>query len=95
MRRYTPGERLWHNPETDGCYVLHPTHRRTAVMSLRPQPIGSIPEQTVRVAHAAFPKGHPYLTLRDHLGTIVQDEDFARCFRRGAPWGSPHGGWPS
>src|SRR6185295_12032455 len=49
-------------------------------MSLRPQPIGSIPEQTARVAHAAFPKGHPYLTLRDHLGTIFQDEDFTTLF---------------
>jgi hypothetical protein len=28
-------------------------------MSLRPQPIAPIPEQTARVAHAAFPKGHP------------------------------------
>jgi transposase len=55
-------------------------------MSLRPQPIGSIPEQTVRVAHAAFPKGHPYLTLRDHLGTIFQDEDFAALF---PAWGYP------
>ena len=35
---------------------LHPTHRRTTAMSLRPQPIGSIPEQTARVAHAAFPQ---------------------------------------
>ena len=49
-------------------------------MSLRPQPIGAIPEQTARVAQAAFPKGHPYLTLRDHLGTIFQDEDFAALF---------------
>jgi transposase len=55
-------------------------------MSLRPQPIGSIPEQTARVAHAAFPKGHPYLTLRDHLGTIFQDEDFATLF---PAWGYP------
>src|SRR5512132_2062839 len=55
-------------------------------MSLRPQPIGSIPEQTARVAHAAFPKGHPYLTLRDHLGTIFQDEDFAALF---PAWGQP------
>jgi transposase len=55
-------------------------------MSLRPQPIGSIPEQTARVAHAAFPKGHPYLTLRDHLGTIFQDEDFAALF---PAWGYP------
>src|SRR6266849_2782753 len=65
---------------------LHPMHRRTAVMSLRPQPIGSIPEETARVAHAAFPKGHPYLTLRDHLGTIFQDEDFATLF---PAWGYP------
>jgi transposase len=55
-------------------------------MSLRPQPIGSIPEQTARVAHAAFPKGHPYLTLRDHLGTIFQDADFAALF---PAWGYP------
>src|SRR6266853_3482463 len=55
-------------------------------MSLRPQPIGSIPEQTARVAHAAFPKGHPYLTLRDHLGAIFQDDDFAALF---PAWGQP------
>ena len=55
-------------------------------MSLRPQPIGSIPEQTAYMAHAAFPKGHPSLTLRDHLGTIFQDEDFAALF---PAWGYP------
>jgi transposase len=55
-------------------------------MSLHPQPITSVPEQTARVAHAAFPKGHPYLTLRDHLGTIFQDEDFATLF---PAWGYP------
>ena len=55
-------------------------------MSLRPQPIGSIPEQTAHIAHAAFPKGHPYLTLRDQLGTIFQDEDFATLF---PAWGYP------
>jgi transposase len=55
-------------------------------MSLHPQPIGPIPEQTALVAAAAFPKGHPYLTLRDHLGTIFQDEDFATLF---PAWGYP------
>src|SRR6059058_3649027 len=55
-------------------------------MSLRPQPIGSIPEQTVRVARAAFPKGHPYMTFRDAFGTIFQDEDFATLF---PAWGHP------
>jgi transposase len=45
-------------------------------MSLRPKPVKPIPEQTVRVAHAAFPRGHPSLTFRDALGIIVQGEDF-------------------
>ena len=34
-------------------------------MSMHPQAIGPIPEETVRVARAAFPRGNPYLTLRD------------------------------
>jgi transposase len=55
-------------------------------MSLRPRPIGPVPEQTAQVAHAAFPKGNPYLTLRDHLGTIFQDEDFTTLF---PTWGYP------
>jgi transposase len=49
-------------------------------MSLRPQPIAPVPEETVRVAHAAFPHGNPYLTLRDTLGTIFQDATFAALF---------------
>src|ERR687886_59766 len=56
------------------------------VMSLHPQPIAPVPEQTVRVAAAAFPKGNPSLTLRDQLGTIFQDEDFATLF---PAWGYP------
>jgi transposase len=55
-------------------------------MSLRPRPIGPVPEQTAQVAHAAFPKGHPYLTLRDRLGPIFQDEDFTPLF---PTWGYP------
>jgi transposase len=49
-------------------------------MSLRPQPLEPVPEDTVRVARAAFPKGTPYLTLRDQFGRIFQDEDFAALF---------------
>ncbi len=44
-------------------------------MSLKPSPIQPIPEETVRVARAAFPKGNPYLTLRDEVGTIFADID--------------------
>jgi len=49
-------------------------------MSLKPSPIQPIPDETVRVARAAFPKGNPYLTLRDEVGTIFQDEDFSDLF---------------
>src|SRR5882762_6816584 len=49
-------------------------------MSLHPHALESVPEETARVARAAFPKGNPYLLLRDTLGTIFQDDDFAACF---------------
>ena len=49
-------------------------------MSLHPHGIAPVPEETVRVARAAFPKGHPYITFRDALGTIFQDEDFTALF---------------
>lgn len=49
-----------------------------------------IPESTAEVAKAAFPKGNPYLTLRDELGTIFADEDFVDLFPdRGQPALSP------
>jgi transposase len=60
-------------------------------MSMHPQPIKEIPALTAEVARAAFPKGNPYMTLRDELGTIFEDEQFADLFpTRGqpaiAPW---------
>jgi transposase len=60
-------------------------------MSLKPSPIPLLPEDTARVARAAFPNGTPYLVLRDQLGVIFTDEDFADLFpQRGqsalAPW---------
>jgi transposase len=53
------------------------------MMSPRSQPLEPVPEDTTRVARAALPKGNPYLTLRDQLGTIFQDEDFAALFPSG------------
>ena len=55
-------------------------------MSLRPQPISAVPEETIRVARAAFPRGHIWLTLRDELGSIFTDDCFAALFpQRGQP----------
>jgi transposase len=58
-------------------------------MSLTPRAIQPVPAETVRVARAAFPKGHPYPTLRDALGPIFQDEDFAALFPLGGQPGLP------
>jgi transposase len=55
-------------------------------MSLHPHIIEPVPEETARVARAAFPKGNPYMTLRDALGMIFQDENFTVLF---PAWGQP------
>ena len=60
-------------------------------MSLRPQPIPAIPAETMGVARAALPQGTLATHLRDALGTLYTDEDFADLFvSRGqaaiAPW---------
>src|SRR5262249_51184743 len=70
-------------------WCLHPLRRRMSVMSLHPHIIAPVPDETARVAHAAFPKGHPSLTVRDVLGTIFQDDDFAALFPAWGPPGLP------
>ena len=51
-------------------------------MSLTPSVIEPVPEQTVLVARAAFPKGNLYLSMRDELGTLFEDQDFIELFSR-------------
>jgi transposase len=59
-------------------------------MSLQPQEIPPVPEETRRVAQAAFPRGHGYMRLRDELGTVYDDQLFAPLFpARGQPAASP------
>lgn len=57
-----------------------------AVMSLKPTSTLAVPTMTAEVARAAFPQGNPYLCLRDELGLIFNDTDFADLFpTRGQP----------
>ncbi|MFB7534599.1 IS1182 family transposase [Streptomyces sp. NPDC056178] len=59
-------------------------------MSMRPSGSGEIPEETVRVARAAFPKGSLAIRVRDELGVLFSDEEFADLFpSRGKPAWSP------
>lgn len=59
-------------------------------MSLKPIPILEVPEETARIAHAAFPKGNIYLRIRDRLGVFFEDEQFSSLFpKRGQPAFAP------
>ena len=59
-------------------------------MSLHPQESASAPEETRRVARAAFPKGTLCLRIADTLGIIYQDTQFAALFPpRGQPAEAP------
>src|SRR5436305_12322626 len=49
-------------------------------MSLKSLPIPPVPEETARVAHAAFPHGNVFVQVRDTLGAIYTDEAFADLF---------------
>ena len=59
---------LWRSNKTGGCEML------------RPNLHSEIPEETVKVAKAAFPNGNMYLNLRDTLGVIFADETFQELY---------------
>lgn len=55
-------------------------------MTLHPSPIRRVPEETVRIAQAAIPPGNVFMQMRDVLGSIYTDEQFADLFAtRGRP----------
>jgi transposase len=58
---------------------------------LEPEAVGAVPAMTALVARAAFPKGTLAMQMRDALGGIYTDEQFAPLFAKGgqraeAPW---------
>jgi transposase len=59
-------------------------------MSLHPNPNFAIPEETRRVAQAAFPKGTLGLSIADAFGALYHDDQFTTLFPdRGQPTTSP------
>ncbi len=60
-------------------------------MLLPSQPLPSVPDDTARIARAAFRCGNPYVLLRDKLGAVFADADFADLYPKlgqpaYAPW---------
>src|SRR6266496_4823534 len=59
-------------------------------MTMHPQLVYIIPTETERVARAAFPTGSAIMRIRDELGMLFDDRDFARLFAAvGQPAVSP------
>lgn len=51
-------------------------------MSLGPTEMGNISEETERIARAAFPKGNPYMRMRDELGVLFDEVDWRVLYGR-------------
>jgi transposase len=59
-------------------------------MSMHPTPIGEIPNETVRIAKAACPKGTLATRLREEFANLYEDADFVALYpRRGQPGLAP------
>jgi transposase len=58
------------------------TARRRKAMSLQPEKLPEIPEETARIARILFPKGNRYMWLRDELGAIYNDEQFMSLYHK-------------
>lgn len=66
------------------------TQTEVASMSLQPHAVHPVPEATARIARAAFRRGNPLMRMRDEIGTLFTDEEFAPLFpTRGRPAEAP------
>src|SRR5579864_604778 len=60
------------------------------MMSLRPEIFQEVPEETARIAHAAFKKGSPAMLIRDELACLYDDKEFSALYPEcGQPGISP------
>ena len=92
----TVGESIRRHRKPQGLFRRHrecstQTSVREIALSLQIEIAYSVPKETARVAKAAFPKGAPFLKMRDELGTLFEDEDFSDLFppqghAAEAPW---------
>src|SRR5215212_5033042 len=69
----------------DGFLVL-----RSSMSLHLQQLVPPVPDDTARIARAAFPRGNPYVLLRNRLGPVFDDAGFADLYpRRGQPAYTP------
>jgi transposase len=64
----------------DHCVCVDRSFLAGCVVSLQPRPWPVVPEMTIRVGRAAFPKGCLAMRVRDELGPLFADEEFVSAF---------------
>src|ERR687887_560040 len=70
----------------DGVRRCTSESTRWSAMSMRPRPSHAVPAMTSQVARAAFPTGCLAIRVRDALGELFDDAQFAGLFAtRGRP----------
>jgi hypothetical protein len=63
--------------QCDSSGVGLSSRSKDTAMSLRPQQsIPPVPDDTARVARAAFRRGNPYVLLRDQIGVMFARKSF-------------------
>jgi hypothetical protein len=73
-----------------GCAAERTGLQRRSSMTMWPRSSRAVPAGTARVARAAFPKGCLAIRIRDALGALFEDAQFAGLFAtRGRPAVSP------
>ncbi len=85
---------LWHHGHTCPACWRHAAvsghASRRFCLSLHPCSHRHVPDATEAALTASFPKGHPFLALRDERGSIFTDADVAHLSdQQGRPVGSP------
>jgi transposase len=81
----------WRIRDPDGDGGVERLSAEMMPMSLQPQqPIPPVPDDTARIARAACGTRSPYLILRDRLGNLFTNADFADLYpKRGQPAYAP------
>ena len=63
-------------------------------MSMHASPIEPVPEETARVARAAFRKGNLLMRIRDEIGILYDDQMFASLYDARGQVAISLGAWP-
>src|SRR4029434_6500036 len=85
MRRYTPGERLWHTPDIDDYHASTPLTEGPPLCPYALSPLVPFPSRPRGWPMLPFPKAIPLSPCGITSARFSRMRILPRCFRRVAP----------